>query len=224
MPEDAQNRSTAWTSTQAYVLAVICLFSGIVVGYLLRGSSPTQAAVPVPPGAPQPTAQGAAGAPVTSVQLKQMADKQAEPLLNELKNKPTDAKLLAQVGNIYYDAQQFNDAIVFYSRSLQSAPKNADVRTDLATALWYMGDADHALAEFDQVLKQEPKKSNALFNRGVVKWQAKMDVKGAVSDWETLLKVDPNYPQRPKVEELIAQVKKHSNIIKPGDKTAKPTS
>jgi cytochrome c-type biogenesis protein CcmH/NrfG len=224
MPKAAQNSSN-WTSTQAYLLAVICLLSGVVVGYLLRGSSPTQTSAPAKqaPAQSQESQPGAMGAPVTAAQLKRMADKQAEPLLNELKTKPTDAVLLAEVGNVYYDAQQFNDAIDFYSRSLQSDPKNTNVRTDLATALWYVGDADRAIAEFDRVLKQEPNKVNALFNRGMVKWQGKIDVKGAVADWETLLKVDPNYPQRPKVEQLILQAKKHSNI-KPGEKTSKPTT
>jgi len=224
MPEDAQNRSGNWTSTQAYVLAVICLLSGVIVGYLLRNSRPPQASVPakqatVPSQGSQP---GAMGAPVTAAQLKRMADKQAEPLLNGLKTKPTDAGLLAQAGNVYYDAHQFNDAIDYYGRSLQSDPKNTTVRTDMGTALWYVGNVDRAIAEFDRVLKQEPNKGIALFNRGMVKWQGKMDVEGAVADWETLLKVYPNYPQRPTVEQLILQAKRHSDI-KPGEKTAKPT-
>ena len=224
MPQNDQSRSSTWTSTQAYVLAVICLLSGVVVGYLLRDSRPTQASVsakqaPIPSQGSQP---GAAGAPVNAAQLKRMADKQAEPLLNELKTKPTDAVLLAQAGNVYYDAHQFNDAIDFYTRSLQSDPKNTNVRTDMATALWYAGNVDRAIAEFDRVLKQEPNKGIALFNRGVVKWQGKMDVEGAVADWETLLKVYPNYPQRPAVEQLILQAKRHSDI-KPGETTSKPT-
>lgn len=54
-----------------------------------------------------------------------------------------------------------------------------------------------------------------------MRWQAKMDVKGAVADWETLLKADPSYPERPKVEQLITQAKQHTNIT-PGEKTPKP--
>jgi len=223
MPHNAQSRSTHWTSTQAYVLAVICLFAGVVIGYLLRGSGPARASNATSAGQKQEAVPGGMGAPETALQLKHMADKQAEPLLDALKTKPKDASLLAQVGNIYYDTQQFNDAIGFYSRSLQSDPSNTNVRTDMATALWYVGDADHALAEFDRVLKQEPNKVNALFNRGMVRWQSKMDVKGAVADWEALLKVNPNCPQRPQVEQLILQARKHSNV-KPGEKRSKPTT
>jgi len=225
MVEENQKATTDWSGAQVYGLAVICLLVGITVGYLLRGSNPVSA----PPAAVQgqggqmpPSAGGAMGnAQVTPEQLKHMADKQAEPVLAQLTKNPNDPALLAQAGNIYYDAQQFKDAIDYYTRALQSDPGNTNIRTDMGTAYWYLGDADRAIAEFDRVLKKEPNKINALFNRGIVRWQAKMDIKGAVADWEALLKADPNYPQRPAVEQLIAQAKQHSTI-KPGEKTSKP--
>ena len=122
---------------------------------------------------------------------------------------------------MYYDARQYKEAIDYYERALEGDPNNTNIRTDLGTAYWYIGDADHALAEFDRVLRREPTKANALFNRGIVKWQGKMDVKGAVADWEALLKADPNYRERPQVEQMLAQAKKHLNI-KPGEKTSQP--
>ena len=73
----------------------------------------------------------------------------------------------------------------------------------------------------DRTLKDDPKNSNALFNRGIVKLQARMDVKGAVADWELLLKQDPTYEQADKVRMYMAQAKKHANI-KPGQKPDKP--
>ena len=225
MEPDAQKGSTDWTSTQTYVLAIVCLLVGVVVGYLLRGSgaaqgsgSRTQAQASQLPA----TTPGTIGASqISPEQLKHMADQQAAPLLSQLKANPSDPALLAQVGNLYYDAQLFQDAIDYYTRSLQADPKNTNIRTDMATAYWYLGDPDRALTEYDRILKQEPNKINALLNRGVVRWQGKMDVKGAVADWETLLKADPSYPERPKVEQLIAQAKQHANI-KPGEKTSKP--
>lgn len=224
MGQDAQNRSSDWTGTQAYALAVICLLFGVFVGYLLRGSGPAPASPAVPAAsAGQSAESGAAtmGPQVTPQQLKAAADKQAEPVLGLLKLKPGDPALLTQAGNIYYDARQFKEATDYYARALEGDPKNTDVRTDIATAYWYLGDADRALTEFDRVLKQQPNKPNALLNRGIVRWQGKMDVKGAVADWESLLKTDPNFAQRSDVEQLIAQAKKHGNI-KPGEKTSKP--
>lgn len=217
----------SWTSTQAYIMAVLCLLVGCAVGYLLRGSMGGSSA----PAAAPATAEQQQGMPPAGMgqqqqmpspeQMKAMADKQAAPMLDQLKSRPNDPALLAQIGNLYYDAQIFPVALDYYQKALAIDPKNAAVRTDMATALFYNNDPDHAIAEFDRALKDDPKNSNALFNRGIVKWQAKMDVNGAMADWELLLKQNPNYDQADKVRMYMAQAKKHSNI-KPGQKTDKP--
>jgi cytochrome c-type biogenesis protein CcmH/NrfG len=209
-------------------MAVLCLVVGCAVGYLLRGSvggssapAPATAVVGQQPGMPPAGMGGQQQQMPSPEQLKAMADKQAAPLLEQLKSKPNDAGLLSQIGNTYYDAQVFPVAIDYYQKSLAIDPKNAAVRTDMATAMFYNNDSDKALAEFDRALKDDPKNSNALFNRGIVKWQGKMDVTGALADWELLLKQNPNYEQADKVKMYMAQAKKHANI-KPGQKTDKP--
>lgn len=224
------NTPQSWTSTQAYIMAVLCLVVGCAVGYLLRGSMGSRTAP-----APAAAADQQQGMPPAGMgggmggqqqmpspeQLKAMADKQAAPLLEQLKSKPNDPGLLSQIGNMYYDAQVFPTAIEYYQKLLTVDPKNAAVRTDMATAMFYSNDLDHSIAEFDRALKDDPKNSNALFNRGIVKWQGKMDVSGAVADWELLLKQNPNYEQADKVRLYMAQAKKHANM-KPGQKTDKP--
>ncbi len=211
-----------WTSVQAYVLAVICLLVGIAGGWLIRGSqSPaatsTETASAPPAGGMQ--ANGASQMP-TPAQLKQMADTQAAPLIEKLKSDPNDADLLASVGNVYYDAQQFPSAIEYYQRALKIQPTNTGVRTDMATAYWYMGNADTAIVEFQKSLSYEPTKPNTLFNLGIVEWQGKMDIDRAVATWQKLLDTNPNYEGKDKVLELMAQAKKHSGV-KPGT-PAKP--
>jgi tetratricopeptide (TPR) repeat protein len=149
----------------------------------------------------------------TPEQMRSMADKQAAPLLEQLKADAANARLLAQIGNIYYDTQQYPVAIDYYQRTLQVTPKDASVRTDMATAFWYTGNADTAIAEFNRALSDEPNKPNALFNLGVVQWQGKMDIKQALASWQRLLDTNPNYEGRAKVAELMDQVKKHSGIV-----------
>ena len=220
-----------WSSTQAYIMAVVCLVVGCAVGYLLRGSiggssAPAPAAAAQQQGMPPAGmggmgGMGGGGQMPTPEQMKGMADKQAAPLLEQLKAKPNDPALIAQIGNMYYDAQVFPVAIDYYQKALAIDPKNDAVRTDMATAMFYNNDVDHAIGEFDRVLKDDPKNGNALFNRGIVKWQAKMDVNGAMADWEKLLKENPNYEQADKVKMYMAQAKKHANM-KPGQKTDKP--
>ena len=220
---DAKNSSSsvAWTGVQAYTLAVVCLLLGMAGGWLIRGSQ-SPAAVPVEAaGAPAPAAiGGATNAQPTPEQLKKMADTQAAPLIEKLKSDPNNPDLLAGVGNFYYDAQQYPIAVDYYGRALKAKPSDAGVRTDMATAYWYMGNADDAIAEFNKALTYEPNKPNTLFNRGLVKWQGKMDINGAVADLKKLLATNPNYEGKDKVEQMIAEAEKHSGV-KPGTK-AKP--
>jgi tetratricopeptide (TPR) repeat protein len=137
--------------------------------------------------------------------LKQAADTQAAPLLEQLKADPTNVGVLAQLANLYYDAKQYPIAIGYYESSLKSAPSNTSVRTDLGTAYWYNGDADTAITQFNKALTYEPNKADTLFNLGVVKWQGKKDAPGAVAAWQKLLDTNPGYANKEKVLQLIAQ-------------------
>lgn len=217
MPESKQ---TQWTSTQAYVLSVICLLVGVAVGYLVRGSAPesnvaTSVNAAAVPGQPGSTPVNSTQQPSPD-QLRHMADTQAEPLLAQLKNEPKNSALLYQIGNLYYDAQQYPEAVKYYEDSLKIDPKATDVRTDMATAYHLMGQPDRAIQEYDAVLKLDGKHANALFNEGMVKWQDKTDLAGAITSWKRLLEAHPDYPQRDRVQQLIAQAQQHQTM-KPGE-------
>ena len=43
------------------------------------------------------------------------------------------------------------------------------------------GARDKAITEFEKVLKTDPDNANAIFNLGMVKWQSKFDVDGAIA-------------------------------------------
>jgi len=199
-----------WTSTQAYVLSVICLLVGVAVGYLVRGSAPSaDNTVQARAVAPEAALPSAPGTQPTVEQLRQMADTQAQPLLKQLESDPKNSALLYQIGNFYYDAQQYPEAVKYYEQSLEIDPRATDVRTDMATAYHLMGQPDRAIQEYDAVLKIDGKHANALFNEGMVKWQDKKDLNGAIASWKQLLEVHPDYPQRDNVEKLIAQAEQH---------------
>jgi len=209
-----------WTTLQAYTLAVVCLLLGIAGGWLFRGSQssapPVESAAAAPPSG-MPTGTNTQPTPE---QMKAMGDAQAQPLLEKLKSDPNNPDLLASIGNVYYDTQQYPTAINYYQQALKSQPSNTGLRTDMATAYWYTGDADTAIAEFKKSLSYDPNKANTLFNLGIVQWQGKMDINGAVATWQKLLDTNPNYEGKDKVQDLIAQAKKHSGV-KPGT-PAKP--
>jgi len=198
---------TNWTSTQAYVLAAFCLLLGVTLGYLFRGSASPASAQASAPASEQSAApaqqQSSADMPAAVAQA-------AAPLLEAVKQNPNDYDSLIKLGNVYYDGQQFQNAIHYYERAVAIHPENVDVRTDMGTAYWYTGNADKAIAAMEMSLKYRPGHPQTLFNLGWVRWQGKNDPQGAVAAWEELLKTNPVYPQRQQVEQYIAKAKEHA--------------
>ena len=207
-----QTKSGMWTTTQAYTLGVVCLVAGLAIGYLLRGSDvftsgapSSQAAAPAsssPASFPMPNAGINLGA-----QTSEAVDKAAAPLIAQLQANPNNADVATRIGNLYDDAKMYPKAIEYYEKSVKLSPGNPDVLTDLGTAYFYNGNSDQALKDFDRALKVRPNYPQTLFNLGIVKWQGKDDIKGAVAVWNQLLQTNPNYPDKQKVEEMLAQAK-----------------
>lgn len=202
-----------WTSGQAYGIAIVCLLLGLAGGWFIkRVQAPTenaqvaaaQAAIPNQASA----AQASLPAPPPLQQVQLTPETQAAPLVAQAKSDPNNASLLENIGDIYYDAQQYPTAIEYYQRALNVQPSNTSVRTDMGTAIWYTGNADGAITEFKKSLTYEPTKANTLFNLGIVLWQGKHDGPGAVAAWQKLLAANPNYENKAKVQQLIADAKK----------------
>jgi len=208
--DEASNKSTLWKPAQTYALAAICLVIGLAIGYLLRGSaSPAATAAAAPDTTSQPPQAAMAqqqGMP-TLDQMKQMADKQAAPLLEKLKSEPNNAGLLNQIGMMYRAAHQFKSAIDYYQKSLDIDPKNVGARTDMASCMYYLGDVDGALAQLNKSLTYDPTHTGTLINIGIIKWKGKNDVDGAIATWQKALKLDPNPENKQLIEHLIAEAK-----------------
>jgi len=214
--DQPRTSGTIWKPAQTYTMAVVCLVIGLVTGYFLRGSASQPVATAVASEtAPQPGQNPHAGMgqqPMPSLDdMKRMADKQAQPLLTTLKADPKNAALLNKTGLTYKAAHQFKEAIIYFQKSLDVDPKNVAVRDDMASCMYYTGDIDGALDQLNKSLSYDPKHPGTLLNIGIIKWQGKNDVKGAVDSWQTLLKLNPNFPQKEAVEHLITQAQQHQN-------------
>jgi len=195
-------------SKQVFGLAAVCLVVGFVVGYTLLGKNAAPKVASQPPTtAGAPTGSMANHPKLTMEQMKQMAAVQASALIEKSKSDPKNSQLLIQIAGIYQATHQFKEASDYFDRALKIDPNNTAARTQMASCLYYSGDADGALAQLNQALKTNPKDVNALFNLGMIKYRAKNDNAGAIAAWEQLLKSNPSLDRKPEVEQLIAEAK-----------------
>ena len=199
------------TLRQPIIAAVVCLALGLALGVFVSRSQ-LAVSTRVPAANAQPSTDSMAGVgQITPDRLKHMADKQAQPLLAQLQSTPNDPELLAKLGHIYYVTQNFKEASTYFKRSVDIRD-DAIVRTELGRAFYYAGAPDDALAEFENVLKSDPDNVNAMFNVGLVRWQSKSDVDGAVAAWQQILKKYPDHSRRAEVEQLIARARQHRAV------------
>jgi cytochrome c-type biogenesis protein CcmH/NrfG len=206
--ECKKSTEKAWSRAQICGLAVICLFLVVSVGYWVRASFQASA---VKSQMEMPAVAHASDVKITPDQLKQAADKLAEPVLAQLRKSPDDPFLLAEIGKIYYQTRQFPLAAKYYEDSVRIKP-DAVILVKLGGAYHFDGDDDRAISAWDHALRLDPNNPDALFNTGFVKWQAQGNRQAAIAAWQKLLKTNPNHPKRAQVEELLAQAKQHAEV------------
>ena len=204
MPRTSNQGSddNTWTSREAYLLAMVTLFVGLIAGYLFHGST----APSITTAAPAANASSAPAAP-ESLQSPEQLKVMLQPMLDAARANPADAKPLIEIGNAYYDHKFYPQAIEFYQKALALKPDDINVRTDMGTAMFYSGSPKEAVAQFEKSLKLDPNHAQTLFNMGIVKMEGLKDRAGAIAAWQRLLDTNPNYPDRQKVLDLVQKAK-----------------
>ncbi len=176
----------------AIVFGIAGALFGLIVGWVL-GSQQTagtaRAAAPVAQAAPAPQQQ--ASAP----QATPIDPDRAKALENTAGQNPKDVSSRVQLGNMYFDAEQYSQAIKWYEQAFALNPKDANVSTDLGVAYYYTNQSDKALAQFDQSLSIDPKHIKTLLNVGIVRAFGKQDFSGAGKAWQQVVDISPDSPE-----------------------------
>jgi hypothetical protein len=193
----------------SWILGLAGVAFGILIGWIIgsqsaRSSAPAAFVQQQTAGGPQQgpqqgqqgqagqSGQGNAGGAPSGVQAPPPLDEaQAKALSERAATRPKDAEVRAQLGNLYFDAERYGDAIKWYEASLALAPKNANVSTDLAVSYYYTNQLDRALKQFEASLAIDPRHTKTLLNLGMVKAFGRQDLLGAAQAWKQVLDIAP---------------------------------
>ncbi|HYN02083.1 MAG TPA: tetratricopeptide repeat protein [Vicinamibacteria bacterium] len=181
------------------VFAVAGIVFGLVVGYMAASWEvvPRPAAV-----GGQAAAAPAPAAPAT----KSLNPDEVTALKSLAARQPGDAAVRVELGNIYMDAERWDEAIRWYREALAVNPALVETRTDIGACLVSSGRPAEGLAEFEGVLAGDPGHRNALYNKGIALLQMGRAGEAAAA-WEELLKRHPDDPQLQGLRGRIEQVR-----------------
>ena len=124
-------------------------------------------------------------------------------LEQQAKAQPRDAAVREQLGNVYFDAERFEDAIRWYEASLAIDTRNVNVSTDLAVSYYYSRQPDRALQQIERSLAIEPTHAKTLLNQGIIRALGKQDLAGAFESWSRVVAVAPNTPEAGRAQQLL---------------------
>lgn len=164
---------------------VFGLIAGWIIGSQQAGLRPGQA--PAAVSAPAQQAPGAA-APAAAI----LDETRVKALTTVAEQQPTSPQPRVELGNLYFDAERYTDAIKWYTDALKLAPNDVNVSTDLAVSYYYTNQPDRALEQFQTSLKLDPKHTKTLLNQGIVQAFGKQDLAAAEQSWQQVIQLEPN--------------------------------
>jgi len=118
---------------------------------------------------------------------------------------PDNYEALVGLGNLYFDNQQYQQAVEYYRRALKIKPDDPNVRTDLAICYTYLDLLDLAASELKQVIQKYPNHAQAHFNLAVV-YQRMGRIKDAIEELDTFMKLVPPGPDYQYAQQLKNQL------------------
>jgi len=125
---------------------------------------------------------------------------------DRIKSNANDFEALVGLGNIDFDGRNYTEAADYYAKAL-AIRDDPNVRTDLATMLFYSNRYDEALNEINKVLAVNPTHAQALFNLGVIQLHGKNNPQAALQAWQKLVDTNPSFPQIGVVKDQIQALK-----------------
>ncbi len=162
-----------------FVSALIGFLGGVVLSvYKSRSVMPLPAASPTQMPAARPA-------------ISEERAGQIEALKRETTQNPGNVTAWIELGNHYFDTDQFDQSIQAYEKALELDPNNADVWTDLGVMWRRKGNPQKAIAAFDKAMTIDPRHEVSRYNKGIVLMHDLNDSRGAVAVWEDLVRINP---------------------------------
>ena len=192
---------------ESVALGVAGVLFGFLTGWIIGAQQSRPAAVPPPAAAAAPAGPSGPAGPDAPAEPPRLDQAKIDALRKRAADNPRDAAVRAEIGNAYFDAERYAEAITWYEASLGLDAKNVDVSTDLGVSYYYANQADRALAQFERSLQIQPKHTKTMLNIGVVRAFGKQDLNGAATIWQQVVDLAPESAEGRAAKRMIEAVR-----------------
>ena len=178
--------------SDAIAFGIAGMLFGLIAGWIIGSQQTTGRPAPAAPAAAAQTAAPATAGGSATTRAAVLDETKVNAIKNVAEREASNPQPRVELGNLYFDAERYDDAIKWYAEALKLAPGDVNVSTDLGVCYYYSNQPDKALEQFERSLKIDPKHAKTLLNVGIVRAFGKQDLPGATKAWEQVIALDPN--------------------------------
>ena len=168
-------------------LAALCAVS--IMGWIVWSERPI-ATPPASAPAPETQPDGGLRLPVSAID-----EARAAALQVVADQTPEDVSSRLSLGDLYFGAHRFEEAIPWYEQAIALRPENAEASTNLGVSYYYVGQTEQSVAAFERTLEGDPTHQRALLSLGIVRAFGLQDLEGATAAWEHVIEISPESPE-----------------------------
>jgi tetratricopeptide (TPR) repeat protein len=173
------------SAAQSFVMLLVGALVGFGAGYFAGGGG-------------RPTGAGAA-AVAEGGRIAEMT--------RALERDPENPEILMDLGNAYYDREDWDRAVALYEKARRKAPKNPNLLSDLGAAHRNRGEFDLAVAFFQKAREANPDHWESLLNWLLLEAYDRRDPRAAQRLFDEVKQRYPEVPQLDKIQDQITSLR-----------------
>jgi tetratricopeptide (TPR) repeat protein len=153
-----------------------------------------------------------------ALKLRKDFDAANREMARAVSYRPDDAEAYLQRGRLFYEKDQYPQAIAAFDKALELDPRNVEALADRGQARFLNEDAEGALRDYDAALEIDPKFALPYLRAGVVRHNQR-EYDRALANYTKAIELDPLDPRAWYFRGLVKEEKKdYRGALKDYDK------
>ena len=180
-----RRRSGLFTWRSAVLIAALVIVTGGVIYASIPSLSLSLSTLGLGAASTPDTSQSSGTVPLDTARVAQ--------LTSQVQANPNDTAALFELGEMYFQAGEWQSSIDWYTKLLAIDPTDTHARTDVGTSNYNLGNYEEARAAWEEVIQQSPDDLQAHYNLGYYYLSGPTpDVNKAIAEWQKVVGLSPN--------------------------------